>query len=188
SRYRVRQDVGTTLSFDTYNYISILNSPDPNLYGGTIRTGFSSDIDFVYDYSTADSIIFVGKRYRQVFKLGKATAAQQTAYNGGGYLTAINGFRQFFATHFNNYVDIGGTKVALGAVTDSSLATGKRMTFTRTVEGSAVAVTQKFAYTVDKMALAGSGAMVLDKQLMHTAMKGAGTMAVYDAAGTEYVV
>src|SRR5690606_1220454 len=55
SRYRVKQDAGVVLTFDTYNYISFLNSPDPNLYGGETRNGFRSDIDFVYDRIVGDS-------------------------------------------------------------------------------------------------------------------------------------
>lgn len=188
SRYRIRQDAGVALSFDTYNYISILNSPDPALYGGAIRDGFRSDIDFIYDHATADSIIFIGKRYRQIFKLGKATAAQKAAYTAGNYQASIGNFKSFFATRFNNYIDMGGTKIALSAATDSSLTAGKRLTFTRSVDGVAVAVVQKFAYTIDKMALTGAGVSMLDKTLMHAAWKDANTLAVYDAAGTEFIV
>lgn len=188
SRYRIRQDAGVALTFDTYNYISLLNAPNPNMYGGAIRDGFRSDIDFIYDHATADSIIFVGKRYRQQFKLVKATAAQKAAYYEGKYLVNINGFRNFFSTKFNNYIELGSDKIAVGAVTDSSLATGKRITFTRTEDGSAVAVTQKFGYTVDKMVMTDAGAAVLDKRFTHAALKDANTMAIYDAGGTEYLV
>ena len=188
SRYRVRQDAGIALSFDTYNYISILNSPDPNLYGGVVREGFRSDIDFIYDHATADSIIFIGKRYREIFKLAKATASEKQAYTSGAYLTSINGFRNFFATKFNNYIDVGDTKLAIGATTDSSRATGKRLTFTRTVDGTAEAITKKFGYTINQMAMTDSGASVLGKRFMFSAMKDANTMAMYDATGTEYIV
>ncbi len=188
SRYRVRQDAGVALSFDTYNYISILNSPNNNDFGGTVRDGFRSDIDFIYERATADSIFFVGKRYRQSFKLVKATADQKVRYTNGGYRTAIANFKNFFSTKFNNYIEIDNTKVAIGAVTDSSLASGKRMSFTRTVDGSAVAITKKFAFTVDQIALVDTGAFILEKQLLHASWKDANTLAMYDATGAEYVI
>src|ERR1044072_9515728 len=71
SQYRVRADMGANLSFDTYTYITLLNDPDNSAFGGNTRDGFRSDIDFIYDHSTPDSLIFIGKRYRQTFSLVK---------------------------------------------------------------------------------------------------------------------
>lgn len=189
SRYRVKQDAGVVLTFDTYNYISLLNSPDPSVYGGETRNGFRSDIDFVYERSTADSIIFHGKRYIQQFKLVKATAAQKAMYiDNASYSNSIKAFKTFFSTNFNNYIDLEGTKVAIGVSTDSSRVSGKRVTFTREVEGSAVALAQKFAFTIDKMAFTDNGITILGKRLVHIAWKDATRLAVYDSEGGEYII
>src|ERR1044071_2811889 len=86
SQYRVKADMGADLVFDTYTYISLLNDPTPSVFGGSGRNGFNSDIEFTYDHSTADSLVFIGKRYRQVFRLVKATADQKSRYTAGEYL------------------------------------------------------------------------------------------------------
>src|SRR6478752_1136425 len=54
SMYRVKQDMGVNLMFDTYNYISKLNDPEPSVFGGAIRDGYKSDIEFVFDYARGD--------------------------------------------------------------------------------------------------------------------------------------
>jgi hypothetical protein len=189
SRYRVKQDAGVVLTFDTYNYISFLNSPDPNLFGGEVRNGFRSDIDFVFDRTTADSIIFHGKRYIQQFKLVKATAEQKAKYiDNASYINSIRSFKTYFNTRFNNYIDLGTTKVAIGVSTDSSRVSGKRVTFTREIDGSAVAVAQKFAFSIDKMAFTDNGITILGKRFVHIAWKDATTLALYDSEGGEYII
>jgi hypothetical protein len=188
SRYRVRQDVGAALTFDTYNYISMLNSPDPTIFGGTIRDGFRSDIDFIYDHAATDSIIFIGKRYRQILKLVKATAEQKLKYTSGEYRAAVQGFKNYFSTKFNSYIQIGDDKVAISASTDSSLGAGKRIVFTRTVGSTAVNQTAKFGFTIDKMVLTDPGTTIQDNTIMYSAWKDANTLSFYDKGGKEFEV
>jgi hypothetical protein len=188
SRYRVRQDAGVALTFDTYNYISMLNSPDPTIFGGTVRDGFRSDIDFIYDHATADSIIFVGKRYRQLFKLVKATADQKARYGSGAFRPAIEGFKNYFITNFNNYINVGDIKVAVLPAFDSTLATGKRLTFIGVSGNSTKTSTRKLGFAIDNFIFADNDTGFLNKRFTHTGWKNANTLAVYDAAGAEYVV
>ena len=131
SQYRIKADMGAALIFDTYTYISLLNDPDNSAYGGNTRDGFRSDIDFIYDHIQGDSLIFIGKRYRQTFSLVKATAAQKARYLNGGYLIAINEFKKFFVDNPNSYITLdNGSKAAVEPNTGSSLLAGKRITMT----------------------------------------------------------
>ena len=155
SQYRIRQDMGTALTFDTYTYITLLNDPTPSVFGGNIREGFRSDIDFIFDYATSDSIVFIGKRYRQKLALARATAAQKAQYTTGGYLAQINAFKKFFSDNPNAYIEMdnGAQKVALEQNSSNNLSAGKRVTITAIkADGSVVSAVGKFAYTVDQMA------------------------------------
>src|SRR5699024_326310 len=46
STYRIRQIMSATLSFDTYNYITMLQDPAPSTIGGEAGKGLESDIEF----------------------------------------------------------------------------------------------------------------------------------------------
>lgn len=190
SRYRVKQDMGADLVFDTYNYITLLNDPDPGAFGGVIRDGFKSDIDFIYDHSSEDSIVFIGKRYRQWFMLVKATAAQEAAYRDGGLLTKINGFKEFFDNNPNAYVELdGGIKAAIEPNSSNSLTSGKRLTFTALMDdGSVNSTIAKFAYTVDQMAILDSGATINEVNFAKLSWKNANTLAAYTQNGKEYII
>ena len=192
SQYRVKQDMGAALSFDTYSYISILNNPEPGSLGGNgnIRDGFKSDIDFVYDHSSADSLVFKGKRYRQTFTLVKATAEQKAKYLNAEYGTAIDKFKKFFTDNPNAYFETdNGLKVAVEPNGSNSLNAGKRVTFTSILANDAiVSATAKFAYTISKMDILDSG-LVFDKNYyVRIAWKDATTMAVYDKNNKEYIL
>lgn len=190
SQYRVKQDMGAALSFDTYSYISILNNPESGAFGGTIRDGFKSDIDFIYDRSSDDSLIFIGKRYRQTFTLVKATAQQKAKYQNSEYGTTIDDFKSFFIDNPNAYFETdNGLKVAVEPNGTNSLNAGKRVTFTSILPDDAiVSVTAKFAYTISKMDILDSGLVFNDNYFVRIAWKDAETMAVYDINNKEYIL
>ncbi len=185
SQYRVKNDMGACLSFDTYNYITVLNDPDVN-----VRDGFRSDIDFIYDHTSGDSLIFLGKRYRQKFSLIKATTAQKTQYVSGGYEKAIAGFRDFFVTNNNAYIQLeDGTKVSVEPNFTLSLLSGKRITLTAlSPAGTITSATAKFAITVDQMAVLDSGVNLASMKFTKLAWKDASRMAIYTATGKEYII
>ncbi|SEG03645.1 protein of unknown function [Sphingobacterium lactis] len=105
SNYRVKQDNGATLIFDTYNYISMLNDPNPSVFGGTIREGLRSDLDYRFGYSTADSMVFIGKRYSNKLVLVKATPQESQAYKSEAYTAGIEKTKKFFLENENPYVE-----------------------------------------------------------------------------------
>lgn len=194
SYYRVKQDMGTDLIFDTYNYISILDDPDGSILGGADKIGFSSDIDFIYDRSTADSIIFKGKKFRQPFKLVKATAAQRAIYEAGGYKTAIDKFKNFFLTNQNPYIELGSgstlQKISVTPNLTNNLASGKRIDFTGLIaDGSSiVSGNEKYSFTLDGISILNGGLVYQGITFVKIIWKDATTLAAYDNAGKEYVI
>ncbi|RYZ50698.1 MAG: DUF4302 domain-containing protein, partial [Chitinophagaceae bacterium] len=190
TQYRIRQDMGTALTFDTYNYISILNNPETSAVGGTIREGFRSDIDFIFDRANGDTLVFIGKRYRQTFTLVKATAAQKAKYLGGEYKTSISQFKQFFIDNPNAYIELdNGQKVSVEPNGGTSQNAGKRITLTAILQNDAIVSNMaKFAYTIDRMAILDSGLKFNGVTFTRIAWKNATTLAMYDATGKEYII
>ena len=190
SQYRVKADMGADLVFDTYTYITLLNDPDNSAFGGNTRDGFKSDIDFIYDHSTPDSLIFIGKRYRQTFSLVKATAAQKARYLNGEYLTAINAFKKFFTDNPNSYITLdNGDKAAVEPNTGNSLLAGKRITLTTiSADGTVSSAGQKFAFTVDNMTILNDGVTLLGTKFVKLAWKNATQLALYSSTGKEYII
>jgi hypothetical protein len=190
SQYRVKADMGADLVFDTYTYISLLNDPDNSAFGGNTRDGFRSDIDFIYDRSSGDSIVFIGKRYRQTFSLVKATAAQKARYLNGEYLTAINAFKKFFVDNPNSYITLDdGSKAAVEPNTGNSLLAGKRITLTTIASNGTVASAGgKFAFTIDNMNILDSGVTLAGTKFVKVAWKNATTLAMYSSTGKEYIL
>jgi hypothetical protein len=194
SYYRVKQDMGTDLVFDTYNYISVLNDPDPAALGGKPKIGFSSDIDFIYDRSTADSIVFIGKKFRQPFKLVKATAAQRAIFEAGGYKTAIDKFKNFFVTNQNPYIELGTgstlQKISVTPNLTNNLASGKRMDFTGlSADGTNIlSGNEKYSFTLDGISILNGGLVFQGITFVKIIWKDATTLAAYDNAGKEYII
>ncbi|KQM78864.1 hypothetical protein ASE74_12965 [Pedobacter sp. Leaf216] len=194
SNYRIKQDIGTELVFDTYNYISILDDPNAAILGGASKVGYSSDIEFTFDRVNGDSIIFVGKKYRQPFKLVKATAAQQASYTSGGYNTSIDKITAFFNTNKFPYIQVvsGSTtlKVAVSPNFSNNLASGKRMDLTSVLaDGKTIGTAAtKIAHTLDGLSLLNGGLVFQGITFVRMAWKDANILALYDSTGKEYII
>jgi hypothetical protein len=50
-----------SLIFDTYSYLHLLADPDPNVNGGRVGAGLSSDFEFYVDSTVADTMKLVGR-------------------------------------------------------------------------------------------------------------------------------
>lgn len=193
SYYRVKQDLGTELVFDTYNYISMLDDPNASVLGGTAKVGYSSDIEFTFDRIAGDSIIFIGKKYRQPFKMVKATAAQKASYVAGEYKTAIDKFNSFFSTTKNPYIEIvsGSTTLKAGISVNSTnnLAAGKRVGLTGLQANGTSTLTgnAKYAYKLTGVDLLGAGLVYGGITFVKIEWKGT-SLVFYDTAGKEYVI
>ena len=189
SFYRVKQDMGINLIFDTYNYISMLNDPEPSVFGGAIRDGFKSDIEFTFDSAQGDTLSFLGKRYRQPLILVKANAAQKTKYDNGGYKALMKSIYQFFIDNPNSYVNVGNTKVGVVVNSSNSLSAGKRVELSAIIQdGSVVASKQKFAYTIDGITVLNGGVGLLGVTFNRFAWKNNTQLAMYDTKNQEYII
>jgi hypothetical protein len=193
STFRVKANAGAELIFDTYNFISLLDDPNPASFGGVTGSGHKSDVEFIYDHSTADSIIFTGKKYRQPFKLVKATAAQKAIYEAGGYTTAIDKFKNFFATTKNPYIDVvSGQKTLKAGITfdfSTSVTSGKRASFTGLLADETIGSgSSKYAFKLDGVDFLGDGLVYNGITFVKALWKDATTLALYDASGKEYII
>lgn len=194
STYRLKAVMGTELIFDTFNYISLLVDPVPSVFGGAAGSGYKSDIEFLFTRSTADTLVLTGKKYGQVMKLVKATAAQKTSYENGGYKTAIDKFKSFFTVTKNPYIEItsGSNTLKVGMTFDfnNTLATGKRVNFSGLLaDGQTIGKgTAKFGFTIDGAELVEAGLVYQGITFKRYAWKDATTLAIYDSAGKEYII
>ncbi|SFG63516.1 DUF4302 domain-containing protein [Pedobacter insulae] len=193
STYRLKTVLGTELIFDTFNYISMLADPVPAVFGGAAGSGFKSDLEFLHLRSTADSMIFKGKKYGQTLAMVKATAAQKAAYEAGGYKTAIDKVNGFFIGIKNPYIETGGgaqlAKIGVSINTTNSLTLGKRIELSGLApSGEVLAGTGKFAYTLNGIDLLGTGLLINGVKMVKVTFKDNATMAFYDDHGVEYVI
>lgn len=194
STYRVKANAGAELIFDTYNYISLLSDPNPSSFGGATGTGLKSDVEFLFERSSGDSLVLTGKKYRQVLKMVKATAAQKTAYTSGELKTAIDKVKAFFVANKYPYIDIvsGSATIKAGITinTTNGLAAGKRITFTGVLADGATVISgvSKYGFKVDDFDLVGNGLSYNGITFVRFGWKDATTLVVYDSTGKEYIV
>ncbi|WP_167343657.1 DUF4302 domain-containing protein [Pedobacter borealis] len=194
STFRVKAVLGTELIFDTYNYISMLADPNNGVFGGAGNTGYKSDVEFTYSRATVDSIFFIGKAYRQTLAMVKATAAQKAAYTAEGLKTSSDRLKSFFATTQNPYIEVvsgsATIKAGLSVNFTNVLASGKRATLTGILADgtTVVSATNKIALTTDGISMTSTGLVFQGITLVKFAWKDATTLAMYDAAGKEYII
>lgn len=96
STYRIRQIMYATLSFDTYNYITMLQDPDPSVYGGAAGKGLGSDNEYDYVKTHGDTLFFRGRKFEQPLVLIKAKAEEQTSYLNKQLSEDIEGVNTYF--------------------------------------------------------------------------------------------
>ncbi len=149
STYSIRFVMNTSLIFDTYNYITIMQDPQRGVNGGTQPNGLQSDIEFEYLSSSADTVILRGKKYKNHLYLMKASASESSSYSGGNFLTTINQFKHYFLTHSNNYASLnyGGASIKMGIVFDYNLKTVEVQG--KLAEGKFGSDKQGFGFSID---------------------------------------
>ncbi|RDC54955.1 DUF4302 domain-containing protein [Pedobacter chinensis] len=194
STYRMRANMGAELIFDTYNYISLLEDPNPSSFGGATGSGFKSDVEFIFDHFTTDSLIFRGKKYKQTLTMIKATAAQKNAYESEGLKAAMDKLKSFFINTANPYIEVvsGNATLKVGITINASnnLSTGKRLDFTGVLaDGQTVSSSgQKYAFTLDGVSILNSGLIWQGVTFVSFKWKDPTTLAVYDSTGKEYII
>lgn len=187
SNYRVKQDNGATLIFDTYNYISMLNDPNPSVYAGTVREGLRSDLEYRFNRSTADTIFFIGKRYANELILVKASAEEKAKYNSSAYLTGINQTKEFFTVNENPYIEVteGGTAYQMGIAVST---TNKLIEFASLESsGSTSAASGKFAFSLEGGEIIAGGTLYRGIHFVYMKWE-AGKLYMVDSNGNKYEI
>jgi len=113
STYRIRQIMGATLSFDSYTYITMLQDPDPSVFGGKAGQGLGSDVEYQYVKTHGDTLFFSGRKFSQPLVLVQAKENEQKAYLSADYLQAINRNKLFFKTNPLTSIDVNGLEAEL---------------------------------------------------------------------------
>ncbi|MFT3827452.1 MAG: DUF4302 domain-containing protein [Chitinophagaceae bacterium] len=185
STYRISFVMNTQLSFDTYNYISLLQDPQCSVNGGFTPDGLESDIEFEYLRSSGDTVVLQGKKYRNYLYLIKATAAEGTAFTNGNYLTAMN-----MVKNYKNYPYIvaadGANTAKIGYVLDTIV---KTITMYAQLANDSVVTspTQSYGYAIDG-AFFTDTVSILGYTFTKLKYKDANTSVLIDKNGKEYPV
>jgi hypothetical protein len=190
STYRILANVGAELIFDTYNYISMLQDPNPSTFGGVRATGFKSDVEFLLDHKTADSAVFIGKKYRQKFKLVKATPQQKAAYTSGNvYSTFINSMKGFFSKNVKTSITLAdGTPVEIIVDNSNAIPFGKTIIANAQKGGTTLSATAKYAFTIDQAPILNSGLTIAGVTFVKILVKAPNSFVIVDDKGTEYPI
>ena len=187
SNYRVKQDNGATLIFDTYNYISMLNDPNSSVFNGTVREGLRSDLEYRFKRSNGDTIVFIGKRYANELLMVKATAEEKAKYNSSTYLEGIQKTANFFTKNANPYIMFpeGGKDVQMGIAVSTN---NKKIEFASLEnDGSTSAASGKFAYTLDGAEIIDGGTSYRNLLLRYLRWE-SDVLYMVDYAGNKYEV
>jgi hypothetical protein len=101
SSYRLKAVQLPTLYFDTYSYLHMLADPDESVLGGTRGEGFSSDFEFAFLSSSADTIKMKGNLNGSTLMLVRAKADEGDDYIAKTYannesLAEINKFQYYY--------------------------------------------------------------------------------------------
>jgi hypothetical protein len=187
STYSIRFIMNTSLIFDTYNYITIMQDPQKSANGGTQPNGLQSDIEFEYLRSSADTVILRGKKYQNYLYLLKATASESSSYGNGGFLSTINQFKDYFITHSNNYIslDYAGASIKMGILFDYNLKTVEVQG--KLAEGKFGSNKQGFGFSID------GGFFInpiefADNKFIAIKFKNANSLVLIDDKGKEYPI
>lgn len=186
SSYRLKAVSAPSLIFDTYNYITLLQDPEPSAYGGDAGKGYQSDIEFEYRRSTPDSVFFVGKKYRQDFILVKATVAQKAQFTNGEYETEIDRISQFFVQNDNPFVELKDGSY-ISKVQLSINKTDKKVELTGILEDGEVTSSQaKFYYGLEGIYISGEGLLYENVLFKKFVWSKSNTLIGYDDKGDQY--
>ncbi|MFL5746762.1 MAG: DUF4302 domain-containing protein [Niastella sp.] len=184
STYRIKWVMNATLIFDTYNYISKLQDPNPATYGGNAGSGLQSDVEFEYQRINGDSIILRGFKYKNDLVLIKATAEQKNRYLSAAYKANIDAFNNYFVGKTYNYLTLPGLNNKVQLLFDNS---NKIITIQYSDNnGNVVKVTGKFNYEDVGINII-EGIVVNGVTFVKAAMEN-GDFVLYAADGTKYVL
>ncbi|UKJ09250.1 DUF4302 domain-containing protein [Solitalea lacus] len=144
SAYRVKIVNAPMLSFETYNYLHLLNDPNPGVMGGTAGRGLQADIEFDFKRSNGDTVFLKGRKNGTQMILVKATKEEQELYLNGGYLAAINKVKQIFANNMVSTFELNDVTYQIVPVVSN-----KRIQVIGKVNNKIQITDQAFSFAID---------------------------------------
>lgn len=188
STYRIQYVMNTSLIFDSYNYITIMQDPNTAVNGGsTLGNGLESDIEFEYIRSTADSVVLRGKKYMNYLYLVKASAGEESDFTSAKYGPSITEMNNYLANVANKYIQVpynGGTvNLAFNFNVPNKLITSLVEMQDKSVKlGSG-----GFAHGMNEVSFNNS-IDILGYKFVAIRKKGTGSYVVIDNTGKEYPI
>ncbi|WP_312364445.1 DUF4302 domain-containing protein [Sphingobacterium sp.] len=185
STYRIKHVMATSLLFDTYNYLTLLQDPVPGVAGGTAGEGYGSDVEFeLVKYSDKqDTIYLKGKKHDKTLLLYKATAEEKAAYAGNKYANAIKTTDAFFDPIGANYFKLNNNEVQI--VINNSTKSIDFVTLDKKADTVSY-VRDSYAYSVSGLDFI-KNVNFQGKSFTRVRLEG-GKYYIYDTGGEKYLV
>lgn len=148
SSYIFRTTGQPSLIFDTYSPLHIISHPYNPISGGTGGEGKTADYEFYFQSVTADSVVLIGVKNKNIMVLKKATQEEEAFYKGGGIKNIIDEASNAFKRARLYILENGAeTKVELSFVS-------KTLSLTRKDANNAdVTTTAAFTFAADGLDL-----------------------------------
>jgi len=177
--------MNATLIFDTYNYISMLQDPNPAVYGGNAGSGLQSDVEFEYQRINGDSIILSGFKYKNELILVKVTADQKNRYLSAAYNANIDTITNYFNGKNFNYINLAGLNNKVQFIFDKG---NKTVIFQYTDNnGNVVKIDGKYNFEDAGLIFNNGGVVVNGITFVRGGMEN-GDFVLYAVNGDKYVV
>ncbi|OQP42813.1 hypothetical protein A4H97_11675 [Niastella yeongjuensis] len=185
STYRIKWVMNATLIFDTYNYISLLQDPNPATYGGNAGSGLQSDVEFEYERINGDSVLLRGFKYKNELVLVKVTAEQKDRYLSAAYKANIDAINNYFVGKTYNFINIAGLNNKVQFLFDKG---NKTVVFQYTDNNGEVKKADgKFNFEDVGLIFSSGGITVNGITFVSAGMEN-GYFVLYDDHGNKYVV
>lgn len=181
STYRIRQIMATTLSFDTYTYLTMLQDPNPNTYGGQAGKGMGSDVEFDYIKTHADTLFFEGRKFHKPLILVKANEDEEKAYIKQGYISEINKNKNFFKTNPLTSITVDGTEAEIAF----GFTTKKVSIVVANADGTFSSTFGDFCSTADGLEIV-NGILVNNVEIKRFIWKEGNNLVAIDQSNKEY--
>jgi len=183
STFRVRQIMAATLSFDTYNYLTMLQDPNPGTYGGQAGKGMGSDVEFDYVKTHGDTLFFEGRKFQKPLILVKANESEASKYIAKDYLNTITKNRTFFKKNPLTSIVVDGVEAEIAF----GFSTKKMSVVVANSDGTFSSSFADFCSTIDGLEIVG-GALLGNAKIERFIWKDENSIVGIDSGGKEYPV
>lgn len=158
SSYSLKEVMGPTLIFDTYNFLHQLQDPDPDSFEGIAGQGYGTDFEFVFEKQVGDTLELVGKKRKSILKLVKATTAQANLYKTGDYARNIDQINTYISKNSNKFFYLQDSKVNGDKIQViwSTAVNNRKITLCKLDNGAISVISSPFLYNLTGISPASS--------------------------------